>query len=157
MAAIALAESGGRSGVVNSIGACGIWQIHPSQAGCTNANKNAKMAVAKYRSQGLTAWEAYTNGSYRKFLKGNPPPPSGTGGGVTTTGIGSGIAGGILGSLINPDMIQRFGLIVFGAFLIIVGVMLLAGGKTMELVKDTSGSKKSPAPKETPKETNELD
>jgi hypothetical protein len=142
MAAIAMAESSGDAGVVNSIGACGLWQIHPYQAGCQSAQANAKMAVGKYRSQGLTAWEAYTNGNYRKFLRGNPPPPTGSPGPVTTTSSGG--LGSILGFFTNPsDLLQRFGLVVFGGLLIIVGVMMISGSKTLELTKSASKSKEN--------------
>jgi hypothetical protein len=70
MAAIALAESGGSATVTNSIGACGLWQIHPYEAGCTSPMVNARMAGEKLRSQGLGAWETYTNGSYKQFYNG---------------------------------------------------------------------------------------
>lgn len=137
MAAIALAESGGREKVVNSIGACGPWQIHPYQNGCKDGPTNAKMAVEKYRTQGLTAWEAYTNGSYKKFLRGGKAPRATGNPPIQTTGFS-----GILGSLITPDMLERVGLVIFGGFLIIVGVMMLAGGHTLELVNDASKPKK---------------
>jgi hypothetical protein len=68
MAAIALAESGGRAGIVNSIGAGGLWQIHPPEPGYLNPTTNARIAGRKLRTQGLRAWEAYTNGSYRQFM-----------------------------------------------------------------------------------------
>jgi hypothetical protein len=68
MAAIALAESGGRAGIVNSIGATGLWQIHPGGSQYLNPLTNARTAIMKLRTQGLRAWEAYTNGSYRQFL-----------------------------------------------------------------------------------------
>jgi hypothetical protein len=70
MAAIAMAESGGKAGIVNSIGASGLWQIYglPFPGNPLNPFTNAKMAVAKYHSQGLQAWEAYTNGTYRQFM-----------------------------------------------------------------------------------------
>jgi acid phosphatase family membrane protein YuiD len=68
MSAIALAESGGRSGIVNSIGATGLWQIHPGGSQYKNPLTNAKTAVMKLRTQGLGAWEAYTNGSYRQYM-----------------------------------------------------------------------------------------
>jgi Transglycosylase SLT domain len=67
MAAIALAESGGNDQNVNSIGACGLWQIHPYEAGCQNPRINAQQAGRKLHEQGLTAWESYTNGSYKQF------------------------------------------------------------------------------------------
>lgn len=69
MSAIAMAESGGSSGAKNpSSGACGIWQIFPPEIGCENPFNNAQMAVRKYNTQGLGAWEAYTNGAYQSFI-----------------------------------------------------------------------------------------
>lgn len=72
MGAIGMAESGGRAWIINSIGATGLWQIYgkPFPGDATNPTTNARMALAKYRSQGLSAWEAYTNGSYRQFMGG---------------------------------------------------------------------------------------
>lgn len=78
MAAIAMAESSGNSGAVNSIGACGLWQIYPYEAGCINPVINARMAGEKLRGQGLDAWETYTNGSYSQYLTGTS---TATGGG----------------------------------------------------------------------------
>lgn len=83
MAAIALAESGGRSDAYNPSGASGLWQIlgavNPSDQGSLfNAQVNAKEAVLKYRTQGLGAWVTYTSGAYRQYLQSNiAPTPSG--------------------------------------------------------------------------------
>jgi hypothetical protein len=79
MAAIALAESGGNSSIVNSIGASGLWQIHPAQPGDLDPLTNARMAVGKLRSQGLSAWTTYTSGAYRQFLHGGVPALGGVG------------------------------------------------------------------------------
>ena len=84
MGAIAMAESGGRAWIINSIGATGLWQIYgkPFPGDATNPLTNARMAVSKYRSQGLGAWEAYTNGSYRQFMSRGgmiPEPVAGVG------------------------------------------------------------------------------
>jgi hypothetical protein len=65
MAAIALAESGGRAGAANGP-YHGLWQVGPG--GSFNPLTNARQAGQKLRTQGLRAWEAYTNGSYRQFL-----------------------------------------------------------------------------------------
>jgi hypothetical protein len=69
MAAIAMAESGGSPIAHNPSGASGLWQILglPFPGNPFDPMTNARMAVAKYRSQGLGAWEAYTNGMYRAF------------------------------------------------------------------------------------------
>jgi hypothetical protein len=73
-AAIAMAESGGRSRIVNSIGAAGLWQIYglPFPGDPLDPQTNARMAVAKYRGAGssFSPWVAYTSGSYRKFMAG---------------------------------------------------------------------------------------
>jgi hypothetical protein len=70
MAAIAMAESGGRAGAHNPSGASGLWQIlgDPFPGNPFDAFTNARMAVAKWREQGLGAWSTYTNGAYRQFL-----------------------------------------------------------------------------------------
>ena len=74
MASIALAESGGQPGITNrqGSGATGLWQIlgNPFPGNPKDPLTNARMAVAKYKTQGLGAWEAYTNGSYRRYLLG---------------------------------------------------------------------------------------
>lgn len=70
MAAIALAESSGNPSSLNSIGACGLWQIHPYEAGCLSPTTNARMAGGKLKSQGLGAWETYTNGAYKQYYTG---------------------------------------------------------------------------------------
>jgi Transglycosylase SLT domain len=69
MAAIAMAESGGNPRAFNPSGASGLWQILglPFPGNPFDPLTNARMAVSKYRSQGLGAWEAYTNGAYRAF------------------------------------------------------------------------------------------
>lgn len=64
MAHIAEAESGGRTGVINSIGATGLWQIynHPDLVAkygpMTNAWNNAQGAAELLKTQGLGAWAA---------------------------------------------------------------------------------------------------
>lgn len=78
MAAIGMAESGGNPTVTNSIGARGLWQIIPSTADAfslnydrlTNPGYNAFGAAKILQGQGLGAWEAYTNGAYRRYMQG---------------------------------------------------------------------------------------
>jgi TP901 family phage tail tape measure protein len=71
MAAIALAESGGDPQAHNPSGASGLWQILgvPFPGDPFDPETNARMAVAKYESQGLGAWEVYTKGTYRQYLQ----------------------------------------------------------------------------------------
>jgi TP901 family phage tail tape measure protein len=70
MAAIALAESAGNPNAHNPSGATGLWQILGSiiPGNLDNPMVNARNAVAKFRSQGLGAWETYTNGAYRRYM-----------------------------------------------------------------------------------------
>lgn len=78
MAAIAMAESSGRPGVVNEIGCTGLWQInqpvhvkdYPSwtQAWLKDPRNNARAAKVIYDKQGLSAWSVYTSGAYKKYL-----------------------------------------------------------------------------------------
>ena len=80
MAAIAMAESGGRTGATNqnSNGTIdyGLWQINSSHTQFDPAKLtsdpayNARAAVAVYRSQGLGAWTTYTSGAYKSFMGG---------------------------------------------------------------------------------------
>lgn len=75
MTAVAFAESSGRVEVVNSIGCRGLWQIYSKVHPKYDRNRltsdplyNCKAALEIYRAQGLGAWEAYTNGAWRRFL-----------------------------------------------------------------------------------------
>ncbi|MFJ3812581.1 transglycosylase SLT domain-containing protein [Streptomyces sp. NPDC090073] len=72
-AAVAMAESSGRTDVVNSIGCVGLWQINqPAHVGShptwtvswlSNPINNARAAAVIYHQQGWDAWEAYTGPS----------------------------------------------------------------------------------------------
>jgi Transglycosylase SLT domain len=94
MAAIAMAESSGNSNAYNSSGASGLWQILGAPDGWTgstdwfNPITNAQAAVAKYETQGLSAWTTYTSGAYKQFYNGSVPPATG-GTGVSTTSSNS--------------------------------------------------------------------
>jgi hypothetical protein len=91
MAAIALAESGGNPTIQNQQGydVWGLWQINIgpganteyTQAAMVTPMANARAAVAILNSQGLTAWQTYTNGAYLAFLNGTRT----SGGTVSTT------------------------------------------------------------------------
>lgn len=150
MAAIALAESSGSASSVNSIGACGLWQIHPYEAGCTSPITNARMAGEKLKSQGLGAWETYTNGAYKQYYTGvaedvssegpivklreegklepsnpveqNPADPLGS----NFLGLGSGGLGKIVGLLDSERGWIRIGKVLVGLFLLLSGVLGMA-------------------------------
>ena len=79
MAAIALAESGGRPTATNLTdnggkqSSFGLWQIstgthNPPNPNWSNPLTNAQLAVTKYNSQGLGAWGTYTSGAYKTTL-----------------------------------------------------------------------------------------
>jgi Lysozyme like domain len=79
MAAIALAESGGRPTATNltdnggTQSSFGLWQIstgthNPPNPNWSNPLTNAQLAVTKYNSQGLNAWGTYTSGAYKQTL-----------------------------------------------------------------------------------------
>lgn len=87
-AAIAMAESSGRTDVVNSIGCVGLWQInqpahikeHPSWTVkyLQDPANNARAAKTVYDKEGFSAWEAYTgpdgvgsDGPWKQYYKGN--------------------------------------------------------------------------------------
>jgi hypothetical protein len=83
MAAIALAESGGDPNAGHSHPYHGLWQVGPG--GSFDPLTNAREAVGKLRTQGLGAWETYTNGAYRGFL-GRVPSMRGGGGAAAPSG-----------------------------------------------------------------------
>lgn len=77
MVAIAGGESSYRTHIVNSTGHTGLWQISPvhrkahptwTQSWLKDPGNNARAAKAIYDEQGLDAWEAYTNGAYKKYM-----------------------------------------------------------------------------------------
>jgi hypothetical protein len=97
MAAIALAESGGNPDARNPSGATGLWQIlgavYPRDAqALTDPQVNAREAVAKYKTQGLSAWATYTSGAYKRYLRGGVPPGAEPGS-PGAPGLLSGLAG----------------------------------------------------------------
>lgn len=98
MAAIADAESGGNPGSVNpndnygTQSSFGLWQIstgthQPPAPNWSDPLENAKLAVAKYKSQGLGAWGTYTSGAYLQYMQSGVTPSTA---GVPTTGVASG-------------------------------------------------------------------
>lgn len=92
MAAIALAESGGRTDALNPTdnggrqSSFGLWQIStgthtPPASNWQDPVVNARLAVGKYKTQGLSAWGTYTSGAYKRFLANGVPPSSNVGSG----------------------------------------------------------------------------
>lgn len=72
LASIALAESAGKPEEIGHYPNAkpeGLWQINgkPFEGNSLNPVTNAEMAAVKLKTQGLRAWETYTNGKYREF------------------------------------------------------------------------------------------
>jgi hypothetical protein len=76
MAAIAMAESGGRATARNPSGATGLWQIlgQVSPGSLYDPHVNARNAVVKWKTQGLRAWVTYTSGAYKRWLRHGVAP-----------------------------------------------------------------------------------
>lgn len=152
MAAIAMAESGGRSDAINPSGASGIWQIlgavnASDQNSLMNPQVNAHEALLKLQSQGLGAWQTYTEGTYLQFLKPGTNPsslPTTGGGGNDQSGASAntdsliGIPGQITGFfgdaktlidallwIVNPASWLRIGSFVLGIMLLVIAVYAL--------------------------------
>lgn len=74
MVAVCKAESSFREEVVNRIGCVGLFQINAPVHKKYDARRlkegeyNTRAALDIYNSQGLRAWEAYTNGAYKKYV-----------------------------------------------------------------------------------------
>lgn len=129
MAAIAMAESGGRSGAFNGNAATGdksygLWQVNMlgamgperrRQFGISNNAQlfdpatNANAARQVYQSQGFGAWSVYRSGAYRQFLPGamgaQAQGPSAPLAGFNSAGLMGGIqrAGQQLGGAIGTE------------------------------------------------------
>jgi Transglycosylase SLT domain len=104
MAAIAEAESGGNSDARNPSGASGLWQIlgNPFPGNAFDPATNARMAVAKYKSQGLGAWVTYTSGAYKAYLSGKTTPDGNVPGSPTAANAQAAAAGSADCLLANP-------------------------------------------------------
>ena len=84
MAAIGLAESSGDSTSMNYTDnngtqtSVGLWQVssgtHNYDPSWTTPLGNAREAVAKYKTQGLSAWGTYDTGAYKQYYQGNVTP-----------------------------------------------------------------------------------
>lgn len=96
MAAIAMAESGGRPSATNTKDnggtqtSWGLWQISDGTHNQPVQNildpaVNAQQAVKKYRTQGLGAWGTYTTGAYKQYLQNGVSPNNNLPTGSTST------------------------------------------------------------------------
>lgn len=101
MAAIALAESSGNPEAINPTDnngtqtSWGLWQIsngthNQPDPGILSPLTNAQAAVAKYNSQGLSAWGTYTSGAYQQYLPAGAAAPTSPQAQLTASNTGSG-------------------------------------------------------------------
>lgn len=144
--AVAFAESSGRSDVRNSIGASGLWQIlesaHPDlfrKYNWRNPRDNAEMAYRVYVDAGRSwsPWVAYTNGSYRIYMKragraiGNPAaPPSSPGSGVSAAGFSAFDLTPIKvfwALVTDPQQFTRAGYVILGGILLFSALYVMSG------------------------------
>jgi hypothetical protein len=152
-AAVALAESGGNASAknVNTNGSIdrGLWQInsvHGSQS-TFDPIANVKAAInISNNGKNWSPWVTYTTGAFKKFLSPTTAAnasgtPSGTTAGINIPGIGGGISvSGVTSGIINTvlgmlgikgglqDMFERLGLIILGFALVIMSIHLLSSG-----------------------------
>jgi lysozyme-like protein len=166
-AAVALAESGGMPGASNSNtdGSVdrGLWQInsvHGSQS-TFDVNANVKSAIAiSNNGKNWNPWVTFKSGAYKKFMSpttaANASGTPATTAGITIPGIGGGISvSGLVESAVNQvlkmlgisgglkDMFERFGLIILGFALVIMGIHLLSsgsGGSSTTVVNERKNS-----------------
>jgi hypothetical protein len=113
MAHVAQAESGGNPQARNPSGASGLWQIlgKPFSGNVFNPLTNARMAVWKYRHQGLGAWAA-SRGTWGRYVGARETySPGGGSGRKPAKGRsvvrGSGTSGG--GQIFRPGAYAVYG------------------------------------------------
>jgi hypothetical protein len=105
MAAIAEAESSGNPNSLNATdnggtqSSFGLWQIStgthtPPSPNWADPVTNAKLAIGKLDTQGLTAWGTYDTGAYKRYMSGSTTPDNSWQKGYNgATNGGQGIAG----------------------------------------------------------------
>ncbi len=115
--AVALAESGGQTGVIGPTGDYGVWQIslywNPGlfqQYPNWWTETNATMARSIWQEGGWERWSTFTNGKYRLYLGRGEAAAAGTsgdsGGGADVSSFG---ASGELTDYLVPDALLEAG------------------------------------------------
>lgn len=166
MAAIADAESGGCASALNATDnngtqtSVGLWQVstgtHQYPPAWATATGNAQEAVAKYNTQGLTAWGTYTSGAYKAFLSpsstpdtnvpGASAPASGSACLISLPSLGP-IGGGCLfgksqaRAVLGGLMLASGGLVAFAGVAVLV-VTAFAGSKPARALAGTAAKTK---------------
>jgi hypothetical protein len=148
-AAVALAESGGRSTASNNntdgSQDRGLWQINTVHGGLSTFDVAANTKAAIQISNGGTNWNpwvTFKTGAYKKFLTGGGSSvPDATTAGINIPGVGgisvSGVVSGAVNTLLKMmglsdlrDMLERAGLIILGFALVIMGIHILSSGSS---------------------------
>ena len=141
--AIALAESGGRTDVVNYLGCVGLWQIYQSvhakkyphwtTAWLKNPQNNAQAAyILSNGGKNWQPWEVYTNGMYKMHMVAAREAVSGGGMG-TPPGPGGDTSADIerwnrtANTLTNRRFWLRFTMVVIGIALLFAALMQMTG------------------------------
>lgn len=162
-AAVAMAESGGRSDATNrntngSIDR-GLWQINTVHGALSTNDPiaNAKAAV-KISSNGKnwSPWVTFNTGAYKKYLSPATLASATLPGGASTAGIslpgvgGISVSGvvqsavkamlGLMGLGDMRDMLERAGLIILGFALVIMGIHILSSGGSSSQTNVFGGS-----------------
>jgi hypothetical protein len=149
----------------------GLWQIslgnhNEPASNWNNPVENATLAINKLETQGLSAWGTYDSGAYLGPLQANAnvtpaasfPANTGSPGSSnigtllsanpvssaasgTAAGIASGLAASFGASSIQ-DALIRLGLIILGGILIIVGIVVMSGERTLKATIDMAGAAK---------------
>lgn len=138
MAAIAMAESGGKSNAVNhntnGTQDTGLWQINDVHADgvplavfhvkMMNPVANASKAHDVFMSQGFHAWSTYNSGHYTKFLgQDTTVVTDKQNASDAIPGVDAlGTIAHVIGALANPSTYARFGKGLLGGGLIVLGV-----------------------------------
>lgn len=156
MAAIALAESGGRPDAHNPTppdDSYGLWQINMlggmgperrAKFGLSNNRDlfdpltNAKAAVAiAAGGKNKTPWSTFTNGAYQQFLTGGVPPNMNAGGANDSNVTPASFQDDVNG-LFKPiwQMFGNVGNRIYFSALIVIGLVLILIGAFM-LVRET--------------------
>jgi hypothetical protein len=142
-------ESGGYVGAWNSSGATGLWQVeYPSNYSGSRSTLftpivNAQQAVKLYDESGFSPWgsDPYQNLNIPPASsvpgEGSAVTSSNGNGGATDASASSSPNGINLGTFLGTgdlgDTMERLGLILLGAALILVGIFLLAGRQALKI------------------------
>lgn len=148
-AAVAMAESGGKSDAsnTNTNGSIdrGLWQINsvhgPQSTFDPVANVKSAISISS-GGKNWSPWTTFKTGAYRRYLSpttladsNSPASTAGIGipgvGGISVSGVVSGAVNTLLkmiglGSV--RDLLERAGLIILGFALVIMGIHILSSG-----------------------------